>query len=107
MESISSSTEDEDSRSEDSSKRIRELELRVAELEKRLEERQLIPEGLLSPEQVKEYLGVSDRTVDRLVDRGFLSPIWIGGQRRFELEAVRGYLREHGTSKQKLTKETV
>jgi len=106
MESIDSSTEDDSSSSTSSDDRIKELERRTRDLENkiedlqdRLQDRTTVPEGYWSPEQVANYLSVSKRTVERIIDAGMLNPLWIRSQRRFKPEAIRAYVREHGTSK--------
>jgi excisionase family DNA binding protein len=48
---------------------------------------------------VADHLNVSKRTVERIIDRGRLTPIRVGAQRRFEPESVRAYVREHCTSR--------
>ena len=106
MESIARSTEDDSNSSNRSEGRIQELEQRTRDLEdqvetlrQRLEEAEDSPESRWTPKQVADYLNVSKRTVERIIDRGRLNPLWIGEQRRFDPEAVRAYVREHGTSK--------
>ncbi|WP_431978671.1 helix-turn-helix domain-containing protein [Salinibacter sp.] len=93
MNSTARSTEDEASTTKNSGERLRKLEKRVAQLEKRLEEEKSSPEGLLTVKEVADYLSVSKRTVERIIDRGRLNPLWVGGQRRFEPEGIRSYLR--------------
>ena len=106
MESIDSSTEDDSSSSTSSDDRIKDLERRTRDLENKIEDlqdrlrnRTTISEGYWSPQQVADYLSVSKRTVERMIDAGSLNPLWIRSQRRFKPEAVRAYVREHGTSK--------
>ena len=106
MESTASSTEDAPSSSTSSEDRIEELEQRTRDLEdqvetlrQRLEEAEGSPESRWTPEQVADYLNISERTLDRIFDRGHLNPLWVRGQRRFDPEAVRAYVREHCTSK--------
>jgi excisionase family DNA binding protein len=106
MKTIDRSTEDDSSSSTRSEERIQELEQRTRNLEdqietlrQRLEEAEGYPESRWTPQQVADYLNVSKRTVERIIDRGRLNPLWIGEQRRFDPEAVRAYVREHGTSK--------
>jgi len=106
MESSTSSTEDEPDSSISSEDRIEELEQitqdlndQVQELQQRLRRKGEPPEGLWTPQQVADYLNVSKRTVERIIDRGRLNPLWIGEQRRFTPESVRGYVQEHCTSK--------
>lgn len=106
MESIASSTDNESNSPPRSEERIQELEQRTRDLEnqvetlrRRLEEAEDSPESRWTPQQVADYLNVSKRTVERIIDRGCLNPLWIGEQRRFDPEAVRAYVREHGTSK--------
>ena len=106
METVASSTEDESSSSVSSEARVEELEQRardledqVEELRQRLNSKEQSPEGLWPPQQVADYLNVSKRTVERIIDRGRLNPLWVGGQRRFKPEAVRAYVQEYCTSK--------
>lgn len=47
---------------------------------------------LLSLQKVASFLGVSEDTVRRLVDRGELTAYKVGRQWRFELQAVKAYL---------------
>ena len=106
MESINRSTEDDSNSSTRSEDRIQELEQRTRDLEnrvetlrRRLEEAEDSPESRWTPKQVADYLNITKRTVDRIIDRGHLNPLWAGDQRRFDPEAIDAYLREHGTSK--------
>ncbi|MCS3665051.1 excisionase family DNA binding protein [Salinibacter ruber] len=106
MESIASSTDDESNSPPRSEDRIQELEQRTRDLEnqvetlrRRLEEEESSPESLWTPQQVADYLSISKRTVERIIDRGRLNPLWIEGQRRFAPDTVRAYVREHCTSK--------
>lgn len=106
MKSIARSTEDDSNSPNRSEGRIQELEQRTRDLEdqvetlrQRLEEAEDSPESRWTPKQVADYLNVSKRTVERIIDHGRLNPLWIGEQRRFNPEAVRAYVREHGTSK--------
>jgi excisionase family DNA binding protein len=106
MESITRSTEDESNSPTRSEDRIQELEQRTRNLEgqvetlrQRLEEAEGSPESRWTPEQVADYLNISERTLDRIIDRGHLNPLWVGKQRRFTPEAIEAYIREHCTSK--------
>ncbi|MCS3782694.1 helix-turn-helix domain-containing protein [Salinibacter ruber] len=106
MKTIDRSTEDDSNSPTRSEDRIQELEQRTRNLEdqietlrQRLEEAEGSPESRWTPKQVADYLNVSKRTVERIIDRGRLNPLWIGEQRRFNPEAVRAYVREHGTTK--------
>ena len=83
MNSTASSIEDEANTPTNSGERLQKLEKRVAQLEERLEEEKSSPEGLLTVKEVADYLSVSKRTVERIIDRGRLNPLWVGGQRRF------------------------
>jgi excisionase family DNA binding protein len=49
---------------------------------------------LYSVAQVAEYLGVSTRTVNRLIARGELAMIWPGRSLRITEEAVLAYIRK-------------
>ena len=106
MDPNTSSTEDDSTNSNSSDDRIKELEQRTRDLEnqietlrRQLEESDDSPDSRWTPQQVADYLNVSKRTVERIIDKGELNPLWIGEQRRFDPEAVRAYVREHGTSK--------
>lgn len=106
MASTPRSTEDESDSSTSSEDRIEELkqrirnhEDRIETLQRRVKEQEDSPDGLWTPQQVADYLSVSKRTVERIIDRGRLNPLWVGEQRRFEPETVRAYVREHCTSK--------
>jgi excisionase family DNA binding protein len=48
---------------------------------------------LLTIAQVAARLQVSERTVERILARGVLKPVWVEGQRRFTDAAVEAYLR--------------
>ena len=48
---------------------------------------------LLSVKDVARTLAVSERTVEALIQRGRLRPLWVKGQRRFHPDAVDAYLR--------------
>lgn len=47
---------------------------------------QPMPSRLLSPEEAARFLGISNRTLDRLVKQGMVAVVRIGGSRRFKLE---------------------
>jgi excisionase family DNA binding protein len=53
-------------------------------------------EPLLGVKEVARILAVSTRSVNRLVARGDLRPVWVGGVRRFEPAAIRAYLERLG-----------
>lgn len=55
-------------------------------------ETQQLTRPLLSLRQTARWLGVSPWTVRRLVDRGELEMIVIGGQLRFAPEAIEAFL---------------
>lgn len=106
MKPLASSTEDEPSSPTSSEERIEELEQRIRNLESQIEKLRQQPEedrgspdSLWTPQEVADYLNVSKRTVERIIDRGRLKPLRIRAQRRFEPESVRAYVREHCTSK--------
>ena len=48
---------------------------------------------LLDVADVARTLGVSPRTVEKLIGLGKLKPLWVKGQRRFHPDAVTAYLR--------------
>jgi len=106
MDSVASSTENDSTSLTSSDDRIKELEQRTRDLENKIEDlqdqlqdRTTVSEGYRSPLQVADYLSVSKRTVERMIDAGTLNPLWIRSQRRFKPEAIHAYVREHGTSK--------
>lgn len=47
---------------------------------------QPMPSRLLSPEEAARFLGISNRTLDRLVKQGMVAVVRIGSSRRFKLE---------------------
>ena len=47
---------------------------------------QPMPSRLLSPKEAARFLGISNRTLDRLVKLGMVAVVRIGGSRRFKLE---------------------
>jgi excisionase family DNA binding protein len=51
---------------------------------------------LMEPATVAERLGVSDRTIRRLVDQGLLPAVKVGKQLRFEPERVEDWIRQGG-----------
>ena len=75
-----------------------------ARLEERLkEERNNAPlvEPLWDIKDVAAYLNVSKRLCETLVAEGCLPPIWIGGVRRFDPDAVKAYVRASAHGKKK------
>ena len=50
-------------------------------------------EPLLTKRGVSHYLGVSERSVDRLVAAGKLPAYQVGGHRRFRLDDLEAFLR--------------
>lgn len=50
------------------------------------------PTRLLIPTEAAAFLSISPRTLTRLVAAGDLPCVRIGGQRRFELEALLAYV---------------
>ncbi len=56
------------------------------------------PTRLLTPSEAAEFLSVSLRTLTRLTVTGDLPYARIGGQRRFELEALLAYVARHRRS---------
>jgi len=53
------------------------------------------PPPLLNLASVARRLNVSERTVERLIAEGLLTPMWINGSRRFPPEAVEGFLKRY------------
>ena len=49
---------------------------------------------LMSLDDVAQTLGVSSRTVESLIGKGKLRPLWIKGQQRFHPDIVAAYLRQ-------------
>ena len=88
---------------------IGELRRRVDDLSRRLEDQKQIlkdlPEitaeavrrtpvdSVLDVRGVAAHLAVSERTVETLVAEGQITPIWVGGQRRFSWEAIDAFKR--------------
>ncbi len=51
------------------------------------------PDTLLAPREVARLLGISSRSLERLIETGtFPLPIWIGGARRWQLESVQAHV---------------
>jgi len=80
------------------------LEERVSRLEQELEDlRQRLngddePDRLLALDDVAKWLGVSHRTVDRIIAAGDLKPIRTRGIRRFHPQTVDAYIRRRAES---------
>jgi excisionase family DNA binding protein len=55
---------------------------------------------------VARRLNVSERTVERLVAEGLLTPLWVGGSRRFAPEGVDGFLKRYAIRGRRSTKKT-
>lgn len=53
------------------------------------------PTPLWTIEDVATRLDVGKRTVEKIIDAGRITPIWVRGQRRFEPEAIEAYLRKN------------
>jgi excisionase family DNA binding protein len=60
-----------------------------------VDEKQDTPDPLWTIEDVFTRLDVGKRTVEKIIDAGGITPIWIRGQRRFEPEAIEAYLRRN------------
>ena len=45
-----------------------------------------LPTRLLSPKEASGFLGISKRTLDRLVKQGVVAVVRLGGSRRFKLD---------------------
>jgi excisionase family DNA binding protein len=86
-----------DESSSDDSSLPQKVKRKIDRLEKRIEELEhdRVQAPLLTIKDVAGRLNVHKRTVERIIDQGHLKPIWVRGQRRFEPEAVRAYIREH------------
>jgi hypothetical protein len=52
-------------------------------------------EPLISIKATRELLGVSHSAMFRLLKRGELDTVWVGGQRMVEPAALRRFLAEH------------
>lgn len=50
------------------------------------------PTRLLTPSEAAAFLSVSQRTLTRLTAAGALPHVRVGGQRRYEFEALRTYV---------------
>ena len=48
--------------------------------------------NLLTAEEVKQILEISDSTLYRLGKSGHLVPIWVGGQRRYTYDSLNRFL---------------
>lgn len=59
---------------------------------------------LLDVAGVARRLSVSERSVERLVAEGLLSPVWVGGARRFAPEAVESFLKRYAVRGRQDTK---
>jgi excisionase family DNA binding protein len=44
------------------------------------------PTRLLTPKEAAQFLGLSNRTLDRLVQHGLIAVVRLGGSRRFRME---------------------
>jgi excisionase family DNA binding protein len=53
------------------------------------------PEGYKTGQEIADYLGVSLRTITRLVRKGRIPSTKIGGARRFKISEVEAYLNEN------------
>lgn len=53
------------------------------------------PPPLLDLAGVARRLNVSERTVERLIADGLLTPLWIAGSRRFSPESVESFLKRY------------
>jgi hypothetical protein len=53
-------------------------------------------EPLLNLRDVAEIFGISTRSVERLIERGDLDPVWVGGVRRFQPGDIRDLPRRGG-----------
>jgi excisionase family DNA binding protein len=53
------------------------------------------PDPLWSIGDVATRLDVSKRTVEKMIDAGEITPIWVREQRRFEPEVIDAYLRRN------------
>ncbi len=66
------------------------LELKREQEEKSKETAEDI--NLLTAEEVKSILDISDSTLYRLGKSGILVPIWVGGQRRYTYDSLNRFL---------------
>lgn len=63
-----------------------------------------LPDALWTVKQVAARLGVSTRTVKTLIALGDLRPIWIGGSRRFDPQAIEAYIARRAEAGRKPSK---
>ena len=56
-----------------------------------------LPSRLLTPKEAARFLGISNRTLDRLVKQGMVAVVRIGGSRRFKLEDLMTVIERHRT----------
>jgi len=71
---------------------LKEILRRLDQLAEALEQPDQ-PEPLMSVQDVADYLGLSKRTIETMIDEGDLTPIWIRRKRRFDRRAIDAYVR--------------
>ena len=54
-----------------------------------------MPSRLLTPKEAARFLGISNRTLDRLVKQGMVAVVRLGGSRRFRLEDLLATIDQH------------
>lgn len=69
------------------------LEARVRRILRDELQRQAEPAPLWDVATVARRLGVSDRSVEKIIACGELRPLWIGGVRRFDPRTVEAYIK--------------
>ena len=62
------------------------------------------PAPLLDVKGVSQRLNVSERSVERLIEIGHLTPLWIGGVRRFSQEGIDAFLRQYAIRRRRKRK---
>ena len=56
-----------------------------------------MPSRLLTPKEAARFLGISNRTLDRLVKQGLVAVVRLGGSRRFRLEDLLAAIEQNRT----------
>ena len=71
----------------------RELSEIIEEQNERLLRKHTALKPLMSVKDVARTLGVSERTLETIINSGKLQPLWIKGQRRFHPDTVDAFMR--------------
>jgi excisionase family DNA binding protein len=56
------------------------------------------PTRLLTPKEAALFLGISKRTLDRLVEQGVVAVVRLGGSRRFTMDDLLSAIEQNRTS---------